>query len=225
MRRDGVYLRICVGCRPDECNPVMHLVVILADQLAKHPGFFRRNVEALHLPNKVAHEGVASSRSQIYKNHDRVWRVPGLWSDDNRAVTQYIMASRETEIRAAFEIILLVIDAVKAVYHSRAFRMGIDPAFSCFAFQHWHAMQVVKATDVIPMRVGGYDAGKIAGLDAAGRKLIHDRNQLVVRGSLHRRDQQHVRIDLPAKAGINKQIALGMADEHGRRRQVSGVTP
>src|SRR5207245_2564115 len=58
VRRDGVYLRISFPCRSDASNILAHFIVILADQSTKRPRLFRR---ALHLPDEVTHQGVASS--------------------------------------------------------------------------------------------------------------------------------------------------------------------
>ncbi len=223
MRRDRMYLRKLFADGSDKSNILMHLNVVLADQPAKHPRFLRRDVDALHLKNEVPNQGVSSSRGQIYKNNNRVWRVGRSRDNDNRAVAKHVVTPWKAKIRPAFEIIQFVVDALKAVDHLRALRFGIDPASSCCRFHYGDAAKVIDAADMIPMAVGGYYRGDVARMDAAGRQLIHSRNALGLWGPLHRRDQPHVFVDVSAKARVNQQVAFGMPDENGCRRKVPSL--
>src|SRR3984957_15327722 len=225
VRWDRMYLRKLFADSSDESNILMHLIVVLADQPAKHQRFLCRDIDAFHLKHEVTDQGVASSRGQTYKNNDRVRCMAGSRDDDNRAVAEDVVTLRKAKIGTAVEVIHLIIDALKAVDYFRAFRFGIDPAFSCCRFHHRHASKVIDTADMIPMTVSGYDCSDITGTNATGRQLIHSRNSLGLMGSLHPGDQLNMFVDVPAKAGVNQQIALGMPDENGRRRKVPSLFP
>src|ERR1700722_3978555 len=142
VRWDRMYLRKLFADSSDESNIRMHLIVVLADQPAKHPRFLRRDIDAFHLKHEVTDQDVASSRGQTYKDNNRVRCMGGSRDDDNRAVAKYVVTPRKAKIRPAIEVIRLIIDALKAVDHFRAFRFGIDPVLSCCRFHYRHTTKV-----------------------------------------------------------------------------------
>jgi len=105
MRRDRMYLRKLFVDSSHESNILMHFDVVLADQPAKHPGVFCRDIDTFQLEHEVPNQGISGSRRQTYEYNNRVRRMSGSGDNNHRPVSKNVVTPWKAKIWPAVEIL------------------------------------------------------------------------------------------------------------------------
>src|SRR5215467_2416104 len=144
--------------------------------------------------------------------------------NDDRAVVVDVVAGRKSQVRAAFKAVLLIAYAVKqpAKIHVAAFS---DELVLLRRHPHRHARKVRHAADVVPMRMRQKNGTERFQVITGSPKLVGDRPPKAVEGDGTEEQRQGPKlcVNVMAKPGINKQVALWMLHQRSGHGQVASL--